>query len=248
MGLFHSKAGSLQESWEKFLSEEDIVALERQGCDMSEQRAILYAQSLPSNRLFQRKGKTKDVSFSHINLERLDPYKKTPRSMESNFFRDISGNPPIFGKERWLRQLAEAPIVYAAVVQADSSFWEPGSRHYYPAVFVFATDKRHCYDLHWLRETVDRIIEMKNFDRVPIDCQELIENIRDDMSEFCFPLGNSLSDGADAWCATYKFAKQSLLPGKCLPSNGVLPFLLEKPPRYNRLVQFKMIPSIYYME
>ena len=59
--------------------------------------------------------------------------------------------------------------------------------------------------------------------------------------------GLIVSGDADAWCATYKFDKQSALPRKALPSDGIVPFLLKANPVENQFVDFKLIPSELYI-
>ena len=65
---------------------------------------------------------------------------------------------------------------------------------------------------------------------------------------FVFPLGPSLSGGADAWCVTWKFEKQTVLPGNRLPEDGIVPFLLEAPPKKQLPIQLCPIPRVYYQK
>lgn len=89
-------------------------------------------------------------------------------------------------------------------------------------------------------------MEMKVSPVVPADCQQFIHILRDDQSDFCFPLGTSLAGGADAWCVTYKFDKQTILPGSRLPEDGIVPFLLEAKPKKQIPIQLAAIPGKYY--
>lgn len=91
-----------------------------------------------------------------------------------------------------------------------------------------------------------KIMEMKVSPVVPADCQQFIHILRDDQSDFCFPLGTSLAGGADAWCVTYKFDKQTILPGSRLPEDGIVPFLLEAKPKKQIPIQLAAIPGKYY--
>ena len=100
--------------------------------------------------------------------------------------------------------------------------------------------------MEWLRDTAEKISEMKASSAVPADCQGFIHILRDDQSEFCFPLGASLADGADAWCVTFKFDKQAILPGNRLPEDGIVPFLLEARPKKQMPIQLTPIPGKYY--
>lgn len=97
-----------------------------------------------------------------------------------------------------------------------------------------------------LTATAEKISEMKVSPVVPADCQQFIHILRDDQSDFCFPLGTSLAGGADAWCVTYKFDKQTILPGSRLPEDGIVPFLLEAKPKKQIPIQLAAIPGKYY--
>lgn len=51
---------------------------------------------------------------------------------------------------------------------------------------------------------------------------------------------------AEAWYVTYKFDKQSILPGSGLPEDGIVPFLLDEKPKKQILIQLRPIPAKYY--
>lgn len=144
-------------------------------------------------------------------MNKLAPYRSPPRSAESDFFRDVAGKAPLFGKDRWRKKLANAPLIYGAPVQADSALWLPGREVCLPAVFVFALDGAHMYDTEWPR-----------WRSAP------------------------LAACADAWCVTYKFERQTILPGNRLPEDGIVPFLLEAPPKKQMPIQLASIPGKYY--
>lgn len=97
------------------------------------------------------------------------------------------------------------------------------------------------------RKWQKKISELSDSPTVPDDCRKLINTLRDSESEFCFRIGKSVSGDANAWCATYKFDKQSALPRKALPSDGIVPFLLKANPVENQFVDFKLIPSELYI-
>jgi len=56
---------------------------------------------------------------NRYNLDKLNSYKLLPRSTDSQFFKDFAGKPPFFGKDKWSQKYASAPLLYAAVVQAN---------------------------------------------------------------------------------------------------------------------------------
>lgn len=66
--------------------------------------------------------------------------------------------------------------------------------------------------------------------------------------EVCLPavFVFALAACADAWCVTYKFDRQTILPGNRLPEDGIVPFLLEAPPKKQMPIQLAPIPGKYY--
>ncbi len=246
MGLFGFDPLKEAGGWEAAMTEEEIAKMEQQGYDMSSVRnsqAEMAVQEKADEAAFAEQRKATAVS---TDLNKLVSYRSTPRSTESSFFKDVAGKAPLFGKDKWREKFANAPLIYGAVVQANSALWLPGREIYLPAVFVFALDNVHIYDTEWLTNTAKAISEMKVSSAVPADCREFIEILRDDQSEFCFPLGTSLATGADAWCVTYKFDKQTILPGNRLPENGIVPFLLEGQPKKQMPIQMTPVPGTYY--
>ena len=243
MGLFGDYVKNQAEAYEDDmaanLTDEQIAEFERQGCDMFAVRRKKEANKLDF--IEQRK-----ATAVATDLSQLDPYCVVPRDTESDFFKDVAGKAPFFGKEKWREKFANAPIVYNAVVQANNELWLPGGGEMLPAVFVFALDDAHIHDIQWLKEVAEKINQMKQSNDVPADCRKFIDTLRDDQSQFCFPLGESLSGGADAWCVTYSFDKQSVLPGNRLPEDGIVPFLLKAKPKKGFSIQFAVIPGKYY--
>ena len=219
--------------------DDDIAKLEAQGCDVS---GLRNRPPVPED-----DDEEEEAFDNPTRLDRLKPYLQTPRDMETPFFRAVAGNAPWLFKDRWKKKYTESPVIYAAVVQANSALWRPGDNDYYPAVFVFALDKKHIHDVEWLSQMAEKISELSDSPTVPDDCRKLINTLRDSQSEFCFRIGKSVSGDADAWCATYKFDKQSALPRKALPSDGIVPFLLKANPVENQFVDFKLIPSELYI-
>lgn len=248
MGLFGFNPVKEAGGWEAAMTEEEIAEMEKQGYDMSsvrEKQAQLAAQNEAQDTDFAQRRKDTAVS---TDLNRLSAYCATPRDTECAFFADVAGKAPLFGKDKWKEKYANAPLIYGAVVQANSDLWLPGKESFLPAVFVFSLDRAHIHNIEWLKETAEKISKMKESDSVPSDCQEFINILRDDQSEFCFPLGTSIAGSADAWCVTYKFERQSALPGNRLPEDGVVPFLLEAQPKKQIPIQLKLIPSNYYQD
>lgn len=202
------------------------------------------AQLGQADQLRAEEEKVRRASYVY-HLERLDPHKVTPRDTESDFFKDISGKPPLFGKDKWKDKFANAKIIYAAVVQANSALWNPGDSAYLPAVFVFSVDPLNMYNKEWLSTIAEQVGKIKNSAQVPDDCKNLIKTMRDDQSIFCFKIGKSITE-KEAWCATIKIDKQTDLPNRCLPNDGIVPFLLCGELKENYSPITAQIPGKYY--
>ena len=233
--LLSSQAQMGEAKWLETMTMEEIEDMEAKGCDMTEYRAK-YAERE------EKKAAEIKRRLDAIDYSLLDPYRNTPRDMESVFVKDVISLNNIwsFNKEA----LADARIVYGAVVQAHHGLWTPGDYGHMAAVFVFALDEKHIYDVEWLLETAEKISEMKISANVPDDNMKFIAKLRDDKSMFGFKLGASLCGDADAWCTTYAFKEQAVLPDTYLPQNNILPFLLMKTPEY--LADLQLIPVKYY--
>jgi len=96
--------------------------------------------------------------------------------------------------------------------------------------------------------TVGSAQEKKKVNFLPEDCREFIRTLCLDTSKFSFKLGESLSGGADAWCATYSLWDQSKLPMAQIPFNRIIPFLLtDQPQGYGGIDDAaQLIPPAYY--
>jgi hypothetical protein len=218
--------------------------MEKQGIDVADYKAYVAARDGKDG---EAAGECCEKFNNPVDLSKLDAYIPVPRDVNGDFVRTVAGKLPLFGKDKKLQKVAGGALIYAAVVQANSDLWQPGKEDYLPAVLVFALDEAHRYNVKWLKETADRIHQLKNAADIPQDCSRLVASLRDDQSLFCWKVGNSISDGADAWCAVYKFEKQTILPRQCLPSEGIVPFILREGPEENVGVWFYDIPGQLYI-
>jgi len=93
-----------------------------------------------------------------------------------------------------------------------------------------------------------KMLEKKRVKFLPKDCQDFILSLSNDASSFCYKLGESLSDGADAWCATFKLSNQNKLPMAQIPHNKIVPFLLSEQPKQKWSISdtVLLIPPAYY--
>lgn len=214
MGLFDKFSLNVMDLEEQ-MTKEDLDQMEKDGCDVTELRAKLERKYME-----QKAVETKRTEAIH--LEKLDAYKATPRRTDTPFFMELAGKSPS-DNQNYKIQYSE--LIYAAVVQANSDLWEPGSGEYLPAVVVYTNDKDLRYDIQWLKQIAEKISSLKDSKDVPEDCKKFIKTLKDDQSMFHYKVGSSIAGNADVWCETFNFPKQSNLPNSCLPPNGILPFL-----------------------
>jgi hypothetical protein len=228
------------------MPDSQIDELERQGCDVRELRATKAGRAAAraaeaQQRLIERQQRPR------LQLERLQAFMATPRPADSQFFKDAAGKPPmLFGKKTWQTSHENAPIVFAATVQANEKLWDPGDENGLPLVLVTATDPRHRNDVAYLTGLARRLAELRDSSHTPSDCQKLVASLRDQQSIFNWKVGASVAGDADAWCGTLNVTRRNDLPNRCLPADGVLPYLLLAPPRDNYNMDLKLVPKQYY--
>jgi len=283
--MFAKQTEEATRQWAQSLTLEQIEEYERKGMDMTPYRLIRDEYLAEKQRFI-------DENKAFIDMDKLEKYKRTPRSADDNFLNDVA---EINGTSDKKKQLLEtAPLVYGRVVQANYALFTPnkddiGAR---AMVLVFAMDDEHRYNVEWLAKTAERIseikdnvnsfepqgilytiirllsmqdtgfikshIESKKLENAPADCREFIKILRDDKSSFCFPLGSSISEGADAWCSTCYIPKPSYLPMSVIPYNRIIPLLISEPPKQYKATSLlgtvatlgknviEMIPPAYY--
>lgn len=241
LGKFMSKAmsnSSTMKSWEENMTMEEIEDLERQGCDMTEYRRKYAEREAAKAAEYKR-------LMDSLDLAKLNEYMATPRDMESDFVKDTIQLNKIGSRHQ--PKMADAKIVYAAVVQAHSGLWKAGDSGQMGVVFVLSMNEEHMHDQEWLLATANKISEMKNGSHVPNDNLKFIKLLRDDQSMFVYRLGESLSGSDDeTWCLTYAVDKQAKLPNSCLPPNRILPLLVLNYSKKDDLVAIELIPAKYF--
>ena len=152
-----------------------------------------------------------------VHLERLDADKKTPRDPKSAFVKKaVKGNKNV---------IAEAPLVYGAVVQAQNTLWEPFKNYNCGTVIVFTLDERYRYDTAYLTEMAGKISASKK-DDTNADTKALRDNLLNTRSVFCNKVGQSIAGDVDVWCCTYFIKDTKLLPKMFIPNDRILPFLV----------------------
>jgi len=92
------------------------------------------------------------------------------------------------------------------------------------------------------------MMEKKRYGFLPEDCRDFIMSLKNERSRFCYRLGKTLNDGADAWCATFSLCDQNKLPMAQIPHNRIIPLLItEQKEGYGGLDDgAQLIPPSYY--
>jgi hypothetical protein len=82
---------------------------------------------------------------------------------------------------------------------------------------------------------------------LPEDCRGFIRTLSLDAGSFGIKLGETLGDGADAYCATYSVWDQSKLPDAKIPQNKIIPILIiEQSAGGSVSDSALLIPTAYY--
>jgi uncharacterized protein YjgD (DUF1641 family) len=96
---------------------------------------------------------------------------------------------------------------------------------------------------------IANMIETKKLENIPADCREFIKTLLNFKSSFYFPLGSTVSEGADAWCATFWLDKPSKLPMNFIPYSRIIPLLVSAPPQqYNPSFQQEAYNQTQYQQ
>ncbi|WP_424245756.1 hypothetical protein Dip510_000694 [Elusimicrobium posterum] len=244
------------ENWYGVATDEELDKMEAQGCDMKEIREKVAAARAEKARIAEAK-KLADASrfgepadraalANPIYLENLEAFKAMPRDAESDFVKSFSL--PLMGKDKFKQKLLEAPLVYTSVVQSYWTAWEPyESGEADPlCVVVFAKDEAHRNDVAWLKKTVKALCDMKAGTlATPEDCNKLIGALKKEEGYFCWKVGASIADGADAWCGTYTLDQEEL-PKTYIPSEGIIPCLLMDEPEENQFLSLELVDKKFY--
>ena len=232
MGFFKNQLDNFKQSIENQLDDfkqsvpdERLDELEAQGYDVSEYRKAKQNARSAKNAILEE---IRNAHENCTNLTKLEPYMKTPRNIESEFFKAVAGKAPWFGKDKWRRKYSEAPIVYRGVVAAQSELYKPsdkGEDAFY-AVTIVAVDKAHQCNEEWMQRVIKQLQEMQagKVD-TPSDCAELVDMMDEVDNEGDWRtgmLGMSIAEGAEAYYRKDVFFRKNL-PNGFLPTNGILP-------------------------
>ena len=202
------KLQDIQDQYYLALTDEAIEKIKSEGQDVE----ILY-----KNREAARQRHAEKMS-NIVHLERLDEHKQTPRNPKSAFVKK--------GAKASKNAMIESPLIYGAVVQAQSTLWEPFRNYNSGMVIAFTLDERYKYDTAYLTEMAQKISASKKEGFNEEDTKALRDNLANTRSVFCNKVGKSISGDVEVWCCTFFVKDTKLLPKMFLPNNGILPFLV----------------------
>lgn len=258
MGFFKNQLDNFKQSIENQLDDfkqsvpdERLDELEAQGYDVSEYRKAKQNARSAKNAILEE---IRNAHENCTNLTKLEPYMKTPRNIESEFFKAVAGKAPWFGKDKWRRKYSEAPIVYRGVVAAQSELYKPsdkGEDAFY-AVTIVAVDKAHQCNEEWMERVIKQLQDMQagKVD-TPSDCAELVDMMDEVDNEGDWRtgmLGMSIAEGAEAYYRKDVFFRKNL-PNGFLPTNGILPQVCTNiPVKESHLPLTDDIPVQFYMD
>ena len=258
MGFFKNQLDNFKQSIENQLDDfkqsvpdERLDELEAQGYDVSEYRKAKQNARSAKNAILEE---IRNAHENCTNLTKLEPYMKTPRNIESEFFKAVAGKAPWFGKDKWRRKYSEAPIVYRGVVAAQSELYKPsdkGEDAFY-AVTIVAVDKAHQCNEEWMQRVIKQLQDMQagKVD-TPSDCAELVDMMDEVDNEGDWRtgmLGMSIAEGAEAYYRKDVFFRKNL-PNGFLPTNGILPQVCTNiPVKESHLPLTAHIPVQFYMD
>lgn len=247
MGFFKNQLDNFKQS----VPDERLDELEAQGYDVSEYRKAKQNARSAKNAILEE---IRNAHENCTNLTKLEPYMKTPRNIESEFFKAVAGKAPWFGKDKWRRKYSEAPIVYRGVVAAQSELYKPsdkGEDAFY-AVTIVAVDKAHQCNEEWMQRVIKQLQDMQagKVD-TPSDCAELVDMMDEVDNEGDWRtgmLGMSIAEGAEAYYRKDVFFRKNL-PNGFLPTNGILPQVCTNiPVKESHLPLTDNIPVQFYMD
>lgn len=258
MGFFKNQLDNFKQSIENQLDDfkqsvpdERLDELEAQGYDVSEYRKAKQNARSAKNAMLEE---IRNAHENRTNLTKLEPYMKTPRNIESEFFKAVAGKAPWFGKDKWRRKYSEGPIVYRGVVAAQSELYKPsdkGEDAFY-AVTIVAVDKAHQCNEEWMQRVIKQLQDMQagKVD-TPSDCAELVDMMDEVDNEGDWrsgKLGMSIAEGAKAYYRKDVLFRKNL-PNGFLPTNGIVPQICTYlPVKESHVPLTTYIPVQFYMD
>ena len=251
MGFFKNQLNKQLDNFKQSIPDERLDELEAQGYDVSEYRQAKQAVRGVGN---VTQEEIRNGQENCTNLSKLEPYMKTPRSTENEFFKSVAGKAPWFGKDKWRRKYSEGPIVYRGVVAAQSELYRPGNNveDAFYAITIVAVDKEHQCNEAWMQRVIKQLQDMQAGKvAIPSDCAELVDvmnEVDNDGDWRSGMLGMSIAEGAEAHYRKDVLYRKDL-PNGFLPANGIIPQVCTYVPvKKSHSPLTANIPTQFYMD
>ena len=257
MGYLSKMTEKATKEWANNLTLEQIEEYERQGMDMSEHRINYEARQAEKRRLIEANiaaidmGKLDKYKRTPRNAE--DDFVNAVaqfNGVSDKKKQSIEDAPLVYGRvvqaHQALFNFNEDSFGAAGIV----FLYALDETHRYDEKWLAKTAKRimdmkeeaenntgdilhKICKIFSLGESgfLANILETNKLKCLPEDCREFIRTLRDSQSSFCFPLGESLNEGADAWCTVCWISKPSQLPKSQIPYSRIIPLLVPGQPK-----------------
>ncbi|MFV0565093.1 MAG: hypothetical protein ACK5NB_04575 [Flavobacteriaceae bacterium] len=233
-------------NWEENLSMKDVLKMEKQGVDVSglKERILEREEQKNQSKKFRNtlRFTMEKVDDAYIenktNLSKLEAIQADVNNPKSQLVKNtIGGEPLLFGKAKWQSNVANAKIIYAAVVQADSQLWEKITSDITPALilYVYSTNPKYAKNISVIKQVSKHLNDfrkMKEIDqnKYSKNMVKLYNDLNDPQSRPHFVLDETILNDlgiepdADIRIVFDYIYDNTPLPNKRLPSDGIIPF------------------------
>lgn len=123
--------------------------------------------------------------------------------------------------KKWEHEITNSPLVFAAVVQANSALFDAKTSTWAPAVFLYTTDPTLARDGAWLRQVADRAFALKEHRTGDRREDALGALLADENSTIDLEVPPTLTGGVTARIRS-TFVDPSTLPGGAIPEDRLL--------------------------
>ena len=155
MALFKNAATE----WEKTMTENDLDQMEAQGLDVSKYREKLAARRTKEAEEAKR---DRELYKNPTQLDKMKPYMQTPRSSETEFFKETYGKGTMAGQ----KQVVEK--IHGRIYRLRGDCQCPGrgverreaQGRLFPWYWHTHWTKGHMNDMEWLKRVMEKLRNM----------------------------------------------------------------------------------------
>ena len=154
-----------------------------------------------------------------LRFQKLAPLVNVPRPL-SPALEQITGKPFFFlpwAVTSWKQRMQHAPLVAAAVVQANGSLYSRETASFAPAVLCFSI--AHGLSEQFARQMAAMLVAVRDGEMADPSGGRIAATLNDHASSFFDALPPQFGLGS-FWATTY--VDPDRLPNGCLPPDGVL--------------------------